>query len=487
MNFYWALFVDLGIVSLALILGTALRARIRFFQRFLVPNSITAGILLLLFYNFLAPRFGMDTSFLENLVFHLLNISFVAMGLRQVGKSTAPKKKHGRTVYATAMTILSQYAVQGSIGLLLTLIFIKTIIPDLFPSFGFFVPLGFALGPGQAYAIGQKWEAPGLDFAGAGTLGLTFAAVGFFWAIFGGMLLINIGIRKGWVERPKNHDSSGTENRSGIYREDDSFPVGSRLTTHSDAIESMSFTFAVILAVYLVSYLFLKGLGIGLQQLGPLAESFGESLWGVSFIFSAVFGMLARKILGSFRVGHLLETGQLTRTAGFSVDFMVAASIGAISLQIVAAYWVPILTMGILAGLVTILFLPWLASRVFTDYKFQRTILLYGALTGTLPSGLTLLRVVDPEFKTPAASDYVPAAGLMFVFAIPYVLAADLPAVGYKSGNPLYYWLTGGIMAAYLIFVTISFLLIRRHINRDNAINAGTLWEKRKPVKSPKK
>ena len=34
---------------------------------------------------------------------------------------------------------------------------------------------------------------------GAGDVGLTFAAMGFIWACFGGVFLINLGIRKGWL------------------------------------------------------------------------------------------------------------------------------------------------------------------------------------------------------------------------------------------------------------------------------------------------
>lgn len=49
----------------------------RLFQRFLIPNSLTAGFILLPVYNFLAPRRGLPTSGLENLVYHLLAISLV--------------------------------------------------------------------------------------------------------------------------------------------------------------------------------------------------------------------------------------------------------------------------------------------------------------------------------------------------------------------------------------------------------------------------
>ncbi len=456
MTFNWMFFVELGIISLALLIGTVLRAKFSFFQKFLIPNSITAGLLLLLFYNIFAPRLNMTTEFLENLVFHLLNISFVAMSLRKPEKTDV--KRH--IVFPTAVTIVSQYVFQGVLGMLLTFLFINTVFPHLFPTFGFFVPLGFALGPGQAFAIGKKWEAPAFGFEGSGTVGLTFAAAGYFFAIFGGVFLVNLALKKGWIKRPA--DETNGDNRTGLYKRHDSLPVGSRLTTFSEAIETLSFNVAAILAVYLISYLFLRLVTWALAFAGPMGISLAESLWGIAFIFCAMFGMIVRKILSILKVDHTLETGTITRTAGFFVDFMVAAAIGAISVKFVAQYWIPILTMCLSAGVLTMLTLLWFGSRLFSDYKFERTILLYGVLTGTLPSGLTLLRVVDPEFKTPVASDYIPAAGLTFVFCIPYILMVDLPAYGYRDHNPIYYWITAACFAVYLAFVFISFFRLTR-------------------------
>lgn len=469
MNFDWMIFVELGIISLALLIGTSLRAKIKFFQKFLIPNSITAGILLLLFYTFAAPRFGMDTSFLENLVYHLLNISFVAMALRRSDKKST---KRG-VAYSTSITILGTYVVQGMLGLGVTILLIKTFIPDLFPTFGFFIPLGFALGPGQAFAIGSKWEAPIYGFEGSGSVGLTFAAIGFFWAIFGGVLLVNIAIRKGWIKRFRNVDMESLENKSGLLKHHEKFPVGAHLTTQSEAIETFSFNLAVILIVYFLSFLFLKLLTFLLAFAGPLGVSLAESFWGISFIFATLFGILARKFIKLVKAGHVLENGTLTRMAGFSVDFMVAASIGAISVKIVAQYWAPILILGVLGGVVTMFFLLWIGSRLLMNYKFERLILIYGALTGTLPSGLTLLRVVDPEFATPASSDYIPGAGIMFLFAIPYVLMVDFPAYGFRDGNPFYYWLTAIIFGVYILFVTLSYIFIMR--GRRNR-QPGKLW-----------
>ena len=253
MNFPWQVFMDLGVISMALLAATLLRARIKFFQKYLIPNALTAGFILLIYYNFFAQYVGMSNDQLGSMVYHLLSISFVAMSLR---KAPVPRKKGDLGIFSTSISIISQYAIQIILGLLLTYFFIKTIFPNLFPAFGLFIPLGFALGPGQAYAIGQGWESFG--FEGAGTVGLTFAAVGFLWACFGGMWLINYGIKKNWItpeklERMKNRNISG-----GVYAKNTELPIGSRLTTETEAIDSLTYNASWVMMVYLISFLLLK-------------------------------------------------------------------------------------------------------------------------------------------------------------------------------------------------------------------------------------
>ena len=135
-GFSWLILIDLGIISCALLTATLLRSFIGALSRYRIPSSITAGFILLPFYNYLAPGLGLGTEGLGNLVFHLLNLSFVAMSLRAAGK-----KPGGRSVFPMAVAILSQYSLQSLLGLGVTFLFIATVIPGLFPGFGLLVTL----------------------------------------------------------------------------------------------------------------------------------------------------------------------------------------------------------------------------------------------------------------------------------------------------------------------------------------------------------
>ncbi len=451
MGFEWIFFIHLGIISSALVLATWLRSQTAFFQKFLIPNSLVAGFILLPFYNFVFPKFGVTSAGLGAMAYHLLSISFVALSLKAPPKQTSSK---GR-IFNTTLMVLMQYAFQGAIGLLLTFLMINTIRPDLFHSFGYLLPLGFAQGPGQAFSIGESWITFGVH--NAGNIGLTFAAVGFIICSFGGIFLINYGIRHNWIKKECILFLHNKEIKSGIHPKNSKLPVGAYQTTETEAIDSLTMNLSLVFLGYFLTFLLLKGLDFLLSFAGKSGEQLAATFWGLSFIFAAIMGLLLKQILRKTDTMHIMDNLTLNRISGFSVDLMVTSAIAAISLVIVSKYWFPILIVTATGAVVTSYTVIYFGSRIFRDHRFMRTLLIFGVSTGTLSTGLALLRVVDPEFETPVATDYTYASGLTFAFAIPYVLTINLPLRTFVSGNPAWFWAAVGINLLYLIFVFIMF------------------------------
>jgi glutamate:Na+ symporter, ESS family len=234
------------------------------------------------------------------------------------------------------------------------------------------------------------------------------------------------------------------------------------MTTESEAIDSFSLHIGLVLAVYLLAYLLLLGITSALALVGPLGADLAVNLWGISFIFSALTAIVVRGFMKRTGLDFVVDNRTLTRISGLSVDLMVVAAIAAISLVVVRAYLIPILVLSVVAGAVMLVVIPWFCSRMFVDHRFHRTLLIFGVSTGTLPTGLALLRAIDPEFETPVARDYMFASGLTFVFAIPFILAINLPAYAATTGNMLFLWAAVGVGAAYLIVVLAAFVLIAR-------------------------
>ena len=85
--------------------------------------------------------------------------------------------------------------------------------------------------------------------------------------------------------------------------------------------------------------------------------------------------------------------------------------------------------LSVVVSAITILFLIYFGSRL-DHFGFERFMGIFGTCTGTGASGLLLLRIVDPEFKSPAAQEL----GLMNAFTlllIPTTLIIyPLPKVG---------------------------------------------------------
>jgi ESS family glutamate:Na+ symporter len=68
----------------------------------------------------------------------------------------------------------------------------------------------------------------------------------------------------------------------------------------------------------------------------------------------------------------------------------------------------------------------YLGKRLWS-YNLERTIVIFGTVTGTVSCGLLLLRIVDPDFKTPAVIEIAlmnvimlfPLAGLLVLVNAP--------------------------------------------------------------------
>ncbi|MDX9938794.1 MAG: sodium:glutamate symporter [Sphaerochaetaceae bacterium] len=454
----WNYIIHVGIISLSLLSAALIRARIRFFQKYLIPAPIIAGIFLLVFYNFVAPLWGLKSDYLGELVYHLLNLSFIAMMLRVTGKRENPHK--GKRMLAQNVTaVIGQYGLQCFFGLLVAALLIATVQPDLNPSIGFTLTLGFELGPGQAYSIGSAWERMG--FVGGSSVGLTMAAIGFLLGSFGGVVLINQGVKRGWIGKEYLDKFKKKSVRTGFFsRKESERPIGSYLSTDGESLDTLSYHIALVMLTYLISWGFLTLLTKLLHLIGPMGEDLAESLWGINFIFSAFCALAVKMIMKLFKVETTIDNATCNRISGLSVDLTVAASLGAISLVAVQGYWLPIVVLVLVGIVITLVILPAYCSRLYDDHQFYRMLVIYGTATGTLPTGLALLRVVDPEFETPVATDYMYSVGIIFVLAIPIILSVNLPAFSVTRGEPQLFWLAVGISFLYVLAAFIAYVIL---------------------------
>ncbi|NBC15749.1 MAG: hypothetical protein GVY18_00360 [Bacteroidetes bacterium] len=433
--------LDFVIISTLFVAATICRRYVHFFQRFLIPNSLIAGFLGLLFGPELLHLMDFSLERMGAYVYHLLALTFIGVGLYG-----GRRPRSAGAIGFGFIQILS-FLVQVLIGLSIALGIVYLIDPDFIPAVGTLLPLGFGMGPGIAYSIGQSWEAYGL--AGGGTVGLTIAAFGFLVSYFTGIMIVHRGIRRGQATLVSSEEGLSDDVRTGLIRAKEP-AVGARLTFFSGAIEPLTFHLALIGGVYLMTYALLSALSVGLVQVGLEREV--VTLWSFNFVFANLLALGVRRVMTAREIGYLLDEGLLNRATGLFADYLIATSIMAISLSVAYTYLWPLLAMCSIGAAATYFLVKWASERTFVDFHFERFVGIYGEMTGTISSGLALVRVTDPEYQTPVAQDLVLGSGVALVLGFPLLLLINLPFSVF-SGQLEGYWVVLGCSVLYLSLI----------------------------------
>jgi len=429
-------------LCLMLLCGVLLRARVGALQRLLFPGCLLGGLLGLgLVGTGLVP---LSASALENLAYHAFNISFISVGLTRSdegpqGRRAVRSRLKGPVWMALVQAVtFPLQAVLG--GLLVILLGLAGL--ELFPTFGFLVPLGFNEGPGQALSLGKVWE--GFGFAHAATIGLSFATIGYLFAFFVGVPLVNRGLRKGWSGY--GSPALPREFLTGFFPRGRQGGSAGTMTLHGGNTDTLAFQIGLVGLVYLVTYGIVNGLA---AMLPPDA---GKILWGFFFFFGLAVALGVRGIMGWLRIDHLVDPGMQRRITGSAVDFLIVATVTAIQVPVLRHYLLPVALFALVNGAATTAVVTVLGRRSGA-YELERTAAMFGTVTGTVSCGLLLLRIADPDFRTPVAVDI----GVMNVFALPVVGGCTVLVNG-----PLWWgWSTGLTVGVFAAILAAALLLLR--------------------------
>ncbi|MBU2510789.1 hypothetical protein KJ966_05610 [bacterium] len=397
-----------GFLSVLLLFGTLVRAKTPFVQRYLFPSCLLGGVLGSILINFDLVK--ISTTHLETFAYHLFNLSFISVGLTRDTEANRAESSKGKFLKGTLWMALTQgitFPLQALVGGLVVLV-MGLFGVNLFKTFGFLAPLGFNEGPGQALSFGKVWE--GLGFEHAATIGLTFAAVGFIFSFFIGVPLANWGLRKGLATGEAK--KLPPEFVAGLLPKSKKGESAGNLRLHSSNIDSMAFQVAMVGLVYLLTYFLVDFLGT------LVGTDTAKMLWGFFFFFGLGIAIVVRTIAEKIGIGHLLDEGIQKRITGWSVDYLIVATIPAIQFAVVWNFALPIGLICAINGLLTTLLVLHLGRRLPSE-SLERTVAIYGTVTGTVSCGLLLLRIVDPEFKTSVAIELA----VMNLFVLPILLS----------------------------------------------------------------
>lgn len=166
-----------------------------------------------------------------------------------------------------------------------------------------------------------------------------------------------------------------------------------KITTSSENIESFSLHLGLIGFTFILTYLVVTVLEWGLISVG--AENEVTTLWSFHFILAAIVALFVRKMMDTVNASRVIDDTTMTRCSNLFMDFMIVASVAAISLVVVAQYWVSLLAISILVSLATWWVIQYMTRDAFQQFEFERFATIFGNMTGTLQSALVLLRIVD--------------------------------------------------------------------------------------------
>ena len=445
----WNFMIQMGIIAGMLLLANVLVRKSRLVRNSLIPTSVLAGFMLLFIKS--VGILKIPSSFLEMVTYHGIAIGFIALSLR------ANNGRHGdddkKTGLRSGAVIISTYLMQALVGLLISLLLSALWMPGLFHASGILLPMAYGQGPGQANNVGLTYEA--LGFTGGQSFGLSLAAAGYLCACVVGVMYLNYLTRKGRLKDRIEEIRSGSVTVD-IFQDQEETPL-------SESVDRLSIQVALVLLAYLCTYLLTWGLTSLIASVSPgAARTLSPLLWGFNFIIGSMLAMLIKGVLNLLRKSRVMTRQYqnnylLSRISGLAFDLMIVAGITSIDFQDLRGLWVPFLLMAGAGGVTTFFYLKWLCRRVYPHYPDEGFLSMYGMLTGTISSGILLLRPIDPNFETPAANNLVTGSSFGIVLGAPMLVFIALAA---ESDMMLY--VTIGLIIVYLSGL-LWMLLRKRH------------------------
>lgn len=384
----WVLFTDVGLVSLLLIVGTIIRAKVRFVQRMFLPASIIAGILGLA----LGPNgIGILPFSGQIVVYPAILIAVIFGTLPLLSPRIDWKVIKTRVGSMWSYSQLAMVLMWGG-GLLFAMLLLNPFWDNLHDGFGLLLAAGFVGGHGTAAAIGSTFAQNGWEEATS--LAMTSATIGIISAIAIGILFIKRGAAKGQTSFLTSFENLPNELRTGLI------PPENRGKSITDTVSSISidpyvFHLAIVTIIAMGGYY--------LSQLGAMVL---PSVAIPAFSLAFLVGLLVKKILNATKSDKYVSTDVVNRISGSATDILVAFGIASISISVVLDYIVPLALLFVFGLVYAYVFFAILSKKFFSEYWFEKGIFTWGWTTGTVAMGMALLRIVDPDSKSRTLDDY---------------------------------------------------------------------------------
>lgn len=411
-----------------LLLGASALAgkKIPWLDRYRIPPSLTVGILVLLFFTFLpGEKSGGFFVHLKSLPPEFIAIVFACLFLQRTDDSHKSKRSFADVLAQTSLVWVSVMG-QVLIGLICTILVYKPYFNEPM-AFTSVLETGFAGGHGTAVAMGpvlvQNGIPAGLEY------GLFSATVGLICGIAGGVWLIH-----------RQH------RRMASARE--------RIEEGNQASVDLTSLFISLMLIGVAYWLGVFIKGAFEQELLPRFVP-AEKLRGFSlplFAYTLIGGYSVKMLCKLFRSESLIDNNVVLLLADVSLEILIFAGIAIIDVRLLGHSLVPLLSVFALGFLWNIFCHFYVRPKILpVPYSFELGLINFGMLNGTAATGLMLLKMVDPKFKTPAARVFAESSAITQPFIAGGLLTLLTPFIVTGLNPWLSVALYGGLLAVWLV------------------------------------
>lgn len=440
---------SLGVLGFFLLMGFALRAKLKFLQKTFMPASVIGGFILLILGPIglkvlPIPEDWITTWSLLPGILIVPVVTATPLGLKLGVKS----KKELFNILPLLLIMLGVYYLQHIVGFVVNLIFNSG--GNMYPTFGWELPIGYSGGHGTAGILGNMLQEMNLPYwETAQGVAITTATFGIVGGILIGMVVINWGARKGYTEILEKPSDIPENMALGYEKNVDLQQSLGRETTKPSSVDTISFHAAIIFLGCFLAYMLL---GLAKKYEVPAFKSISVWAYGIIVMF-VIWG-----IINKLNLGFLIDSNAKGKITGPFTEFAVIAAIASLPVKAVLDYIVPILILCILGYIFTTFYLLIMCKKYLSEYWLEHMVATFGMSTGVFLTGLLLLRVCDPEYKSPVIGNYSISFSIMS--AVTFAIMPLILNIILTKGTMYALILTSGIT----IISTIGAIIVRKLI-----------------------
>ncbi len=446
---------SMAILSIFLLIGLFLRAKVPLFRKLLIPASVLGGfvgvilgpqILGLTGVRLFSEEWIQVWTLQPSILMIPIFASIPLCNFKSEKKDAKRSKRHVCTIFMEGGLGGAVFGMQMFLGVGLALL-IGKLLPVLYPynNFGCEMVFGFNGGHALAGLLGGLLMENGKDYWEiAQSVGCTYSTIGLLGGIITGIIFINRAIRKGQTAVVKESAKLDDTMTSGIMKDMEKQDSIGRETTHNSAINAITVHVALLLIVSYLGYVLTTFFtNMGWEFLSALP----------AYIWAMMIGYPVNWLMNRLGLGWLFDAKIKNGVVGVCTDFAIVAAMASMDIATVVLYLLPICVISGI-GFVATYYITMGLFRLFMpdNYPFERAIIFYGLNTGVSATGITLLRIIDPDFSTPSMEDFSLAHAFMNIKDVVFVpVYLSLIAVG--TPVQLLGWAALEMIAMYAVAV----------------------------------